>query len=103
MCSSPSTNECDQQRGRRANPDESINHPDNQAHEEAAGAGLLFLPKYSPDLDPIERLFAKLKGYVRKTAPRTLDALSDAIAQALTMIPQHECANYLISAGYASA
>jgi len=69
----------------------------------AAGARLLFLPKYSPDLNPIEQLFAKLKGFVRKAAPRTLDAVSDAIAQALTTVPPDECANYLLSAGYASA
>ena len=49
----------------------------------AAGASLLFLPKYSPDLNPIEQVFAKLKGFVRKAAPRTLDAISRAIAQAL--------------------
>ena len=47
----------------------------------AAGARLLFLPKYSPDLNPIEQVFAKLKGLVRKAAPRTLDAVSDAIAK----------------------
>ena len=69
----------------------------------AAGARLLFLPKYSPDLNPIEQLFAKLKGFVRNAAPRTLDAVSDAIAQALTTVPPDECANYLVSAGYASA
>ena len=46
------------------------------------GARLLFLPKYSPDLNPIERVFAKIKGFVRKAAPRTLDAISHAIAQA---------------------
>ena len=68
----------------------------------AAGARLLFLPKYSPDLNPIEQVFAKLKGFVRKAAPRTLDAVSDAIAQALTTIPPNECANYLTGAGYAS-
>ena len=69
----------------------------------AAGARLLFLPKYSPDLNPIEQLFAKIKGFVRKAAPRTLDAVSDAIAQALTTVPPDECANYLTGAGYASA
>jgi transposase len=68
----------------------------------AAGARLLFLPKYSPDLNPIEQLFAKLKGQLRKAAPRTLDALSDAIAQTLAQISKHECANYLTNAGYAS-
>ena len=69
----------------------------------AAGARLLFLPKYSPDLNPIEQVFAKLKGQVRKTAPRTLDAVSDAIADALAQISPDECANYLKNAGYASA
>jgi transposase len=69
----------------------------------AAGARLLFLPKYSPDLNPIEQVFAKIKGFVRKAAPRTLDAVSDAIAKALTTIPPDECANYLTGAGYASA
>jgi transposase len=47
----------------------------------AAGARLLFLPKHSPDLNPIEQVFAKIKGFVRKAAPRTLDAISHAIAQ----------------------
>ena len=69
----------------------------------AAGARLLFLPKYSPDLNPIEQVFAKIKGFVRKAAPRTLDAVSDAIAKALTTIPPDESANYLTGAGYASA
>jgi putative transposase len=68
----------------------------------AAGARLLFLPKYSPDLNPIEQLFAKLKGQLRKAAPRTLDAVSDAIAQTLAQISKYECANYLTNAGYAS-
>jgi hypothetical protein len=69
----------------------------------AAGARLLFLPKYSPDLHPIEQVFAKIKGLVRKAAPRTLDAISHAIAQALAAIKPAECKNYLAGAGYASA
>ena len=69
----------------------------------AAGARLLFLPKYSPDLNPIEQVFAKLKTLVRKAAPRSLDAISDAIANALMAIPPQECANYLTNSGYASA
>jgi putative transposase len=69
----------------------------------AACARLLFLPKYSPDLNPIEQVFAKLKGFVRKAAPRTLDAVADAIAQVLATIHPNECANYLTGAGYASA
>ena len=67
----------------------------------AAGARLLFLPKYSPDLNPIEQAFAKLKASVRKAAPRSLDAVSDAIANALTAISPQECANYLRNSGYA--
>jgi len=69
----------------------------------AAGARLLFLPKYSPDLNPIEQVFAKIKGFVRKAAPRTLDAISHAIAQALAAIKPAECKNYLAGTGYASA
>ena len=69
----------------------------------AVGARLLFLPKYSPDLNPIEQVFAKLKARVRKAAPRSLDAVSDAIANALTAISPQECANYLRNSGYAYA
>jgi putative transposase len=68
-----------------------------------AGAHLLFLPKYSPDLNPIEQVFAKLKTFVRKAAPRSLDAVSQAIATALTAVSSNECANYFTNAGYASA
>ena len=60
----------------------------------AVGARLLFLPKYSPDLNPIEQVFAKLKGFLQ-SRPRTLDAISRAIAQALATIPPAECQNYL--------
>ena len=67
----------------------------------AAGARLLFLPKYSPDLNPIEQVFAKLKARVRKAAPRSLDAVSHAIATAPMAIPPQECANYLRNSGYA--
>ena len=67
----------------------------------SAGARLLFLPKYSPDLNPIEQVFAKLKGLVRKAAPRTFDAVSDALADALAEFSPSECANYLTNSGYA--
>jgi len=67
----------------------------------SAGARLLFLPKYSPDLNPIEQVFAKLKTLVRKAEPRTFDAVSDALKNALAEIPPSECANYLRHAGYA--
>jgi transposase len=72
-----------------------------RAAVKAAGARLLFLPKYSPDLNPIERLFSKVKTLVRKAAPRSLDAVSDAIANALAAVPNSECANYFTNSGYA--
>jgi len=68
----------------------------------SAGAKLFFLPKYSPDLNPIEQVFAKLKAHVRKAAPRTLDAVADAIAKARAQISPDECANYLENTGYGS-
>jgi len=69
----------------------------------AAGARLLFLPKCSPDLNPIEQVFAKFKTLLGKAGARTYDAVSDAGAQALAIIPPDECANYLTGAGHASA
>jgi transposase len=66
------------------------------------GARLVFLPKYSPDLNPIEQLFAKVKTFVRKRAPRSFDAISNALADAIQAVSPAECANYLINAGYAS-
>jgi transposase len=65
-----------------------------------AGAKLLFLPKYSPDLNPIENFFAKLKHWLRKAAERTIDTICDAIAHTLATVTPQECTNYLIKAGY---
>jgi len=67
---------------------------------EAAGAKLRYLPAYSPDLNPIEQLFAKLKALLRKAAARTIETLIAAIADALTKVSPHECANYLANLGY---
>jgi transposase len=67
----------------------------------AAGARLLFLPKYSPDLNPIEQLFAKIKHRLRTAAARTFDTVSDAIKEVLDTVSRVECANYLVNAGYA--
>ena len=67
---------------------------------EAAGAELRYLPPYSPDLNPIEQFFAKLKALLRKAAARTLDALIAAIAHALTTVHPRECENYLANQGY---
>jgi putative transposase len=66
-----------------------------------AGAHLLFLPKYSPDLNPIEQVFAKLKTLIRKVGARTYDALCDAAARILATYSPQECGAYLKNAGYA--
>jgi transposase len=69
---------------------------------ERAGATLHYLPAYSPDFNPIEQAFAKLKAALRKAAARTFDALIEAIAQALADFTPKECANYLANSGYRS-
>ena len=69
---------------------------------EAAGAVLLYLPPYSPDLNPIEQLFAKLKALLRKAAERTIQALWAAIGRLLDDLPADECSHYLAHAGYGS-
>jgi putative transposase len=66
----------------------------------AAGAKLLFLPKYSPDLNPIEQVFAKLKHLLRKAAARTVEAICAAIGELLGAFTDHECANYFRNSGY---
>jgi transposase len=69
----------------------------------AAGARLFFLPPYSPDLNPIEQVFAKLKTLLRKAAERTVEATWKRIGALLACFTPKECANYFVSAGYASA
>ena len=69
---------------------------------EAAGGRLLYLPPYSPDFNPIEQLFAKLKALLRKAAERSVDGLWNRIARLLDAFPPAECANYFRNAGYAS-
>ena len=68
----------------------------------AVGAKLIFLPKYSPDLNPIEQVFAKLKHLLRKAAARTIEAVWAAIGEALNAFKPKECANYFENSGYAS-
>lgn len=68
----------------------------------ATGAELLFLPPYSPDLNPIENAFAKLKGLLRKAAERTQENLWRRIGQLLDEFSSNECSNYIRHAGYAS-
>jgi transposase len=74
-------------------------HPVREAIE-AAGAKLLFLPPYSPDFNPIEKAFSKLKALLRKAAERTVSGLHQAILRILAAFTASECANYFASAGY---
>lgn len=67
---------------------------------EARGARLLYLPPYSPDLNPIEQSFAKLKALIRKAAARTRETLWNAIGDLITRFGPDECANYFTNAGY---
>jgi len=67
---------------------------------EAAGCQLLYLPPYSPDLNPIEMAFSKLKALLRKAAERTRDRLWDKIGHVLDAFTPDECANYFRHAGY---
>lgn len=67
---------------------------------DAVGASVLYLPPYSPDLNPIEKAFAKLKALLRKAATRSRDALWDAIGRLLDRFTPAECRNYLRSCGY---
>lgn len=66
----------------------------------SAGAKLFFLPKYSPDLNPIEQVFAKLKHLLRKAAARSFDAVTTAIGQLLERFTPQECVNYFNNSGY---
>ena len=69
----------------------------------AAGPKLFFLPAYSPDLNPIEQVFAKMKALLRKADARTLDDTWRQIGALLALFTPAECANYFRNAGYASA
>ena len=67
---------------------------------EAAGASLLYLPPYSPDFNPIENAFAKLKALLRKAAERTVEGLWTAIGRIVDLFSPAECRNYFAAAGY---
>ena len=67
---------------------------------EATGAQLLYLPPYSPDFNPIEQVFAKLKARLRASAPRTGARLWAAVGPALAAVPPTACAHYVRHAGY---
>ena len=67
---------------------------------EAAGATLRFLPPYSPDLNPIEKMWSKVKAWLRRVSARTFDAIGGALAQVLRTVMPTECGNYFRSCGY---
>ena len=67
---------------------------------EQAGARLQFLPPYSPDFNPIELAFAKLKAFLRAARPRTFDEVRDLLSTALALFLPDECANYVNHCGY---
>lgn len=67
---------------------------------EAVGATLYYLPAYSPDFNPIEKLFSKLKTLLRKAAVRTVDALWAKLGELLDAFSAQECSNYFASCGY---
>ena len=68
----------------------------------AAGAAVLFLPPYSPDLNPIEKFFSKLKARLRKAATRDIEALWKEIGELLDTVSSNECSNFFASCGYVS-
>ena len=67
---------------------------------ETAGAKLHYLPPYSPDFNPIENAFSKLKALLRAKAERTIDALWDAVGEIVTLFTPSECASYFVACGY---
>jgi len=69
---------------------------------EAVGATIRYLPPYSPDLNPIEKFFAKLKALLRRAGTRSVDALWDRIGTLLDLFSPQECGNYFASCGYVS-
>jgi transposase len=79
-------------------------HKGEQARKmiRAAGAHLIFLPAYSPDLNPIEQLFAKLKHLMRKAQPRTVEDTWRKVGELLDLVSPTECANYLVNSAHDS-
>jgi transposase len=74
--------------------------PAVEAAVRAAGASILFTPAYSPDFNPIEKFFSKLKAHLRKVCARTKSALDDAIANCCAALTPTECENFFKSCGY---
>ena len=74
--------------------------PEIRAAIEQAGAQLRFLPPYSPDFNPIEQVFAKLKAFLRALRPRTFERVLELVAEGMRLFSATECANYLRNCGY---
>ncbi len=74
--------------------------PEIRAALEGAGAHVRFLPPYSPDFNPIEQAFAKLKAFLRAARPRSFDHVCDLIAAAIGLFTPDECINYVRHCGY---
>ena len=74
--------------------------PRVRAMIEAVGASLLHLPPYSPDFNPIEQVFAKLKALLRKAAPRTIEALWSCVGKLVDLVTPNECRNMFAACGY---
>ncbi len=74
--------------------------PEIAAAIATAGAHVRFLPPYSPDFNPIEQAFAKLKAFLRAARPRTFDHVCELIATAMRLFTAPECANYMRHSGY---
>ena len=68
-----------------------------------AGCWFLYLPPYSPDLNPIEMAFSKLKAHLRRIGARTFDQMFDALAEVCDLFTPQECWNYFCEAGYGSS
>ena len=75
-------------------------HPEVRAAIERAGARLRFLPPYSPDFNPIEMAFAKLKAFLRALRPRSFEHVLELVARALPLFTPTECRNYIRHCGY---
>ncbi|MEM9414251.1 MAG: transposase, partial [Planctomycetota bacterium] len=67
---------------------------------EAADASVWYLPPYSPDLNPIEKLWSKVKSWLRRVSAASVEAIHDAIAEALRAVGPEECENYFKACGY---
>jgi transposase len=76
--------------------------PEIRAMIRAVGARLFYLPPYSPDLNPIEQLFSKMKQHMRMAMARSVEAVHEAVAAALDAVIPAECTNYFLNSGYAA-